>query len=196
MARRYTTLRKKLRELETAVVELFTLPPESPHRHRLSDGVEERLGALKALLSSEMSSVPDANPDNLLQIAEILSELDMAFRCAAAVGSGGSDRGRSPSGDGDAGSVDMSDLGFKVYDVPEELTEDREGEEEGDRRAWRTDDGVNEEPSSAVRANVGSDYYRAWGVGAVLGAFSMVVLMSRFSICSHDVNYLGPFTPT
>ncbi|CAH9090754.1 unnamed protein product [Cuscuta epithymum] len=152
MSRRYTKLRKKLRELETGVVELLTLPPESPHRHSLSDGVEERLDSLKALLSSEMSSSSDVNPDHLLQIAEILSELDIAFRCAAATGDG--HECSSPSGGGsNAGQIDMADLGFKVYDVPEELTDDYAGEEskgkeedyEERRRDWPSINGVKEE---------------------------------------------------
>ncbi|CAH9121630.1 unnamed protein product [Cuscuta epithymum] len=254
MSRRYTKLRKKLRELETGVVELLTLPPESPHRHSLSDGVEERLDSLKALLSSEMSSASDVNPDHLLQIAEILSELDIAFRCAAATGD--ADECLSPSGGGsNAGQIDMADLGFKVYDVPEELTDDYAGEEskgkedyEERRRDWPLSNGVKEEggeerqrdrrlingveegdeewrrdgrlingikeegreerrrilpavngvkeESAMVWARAGNNFYKVWGTGVVVGAFSMAVFMAKFSACFYVIDFLGPLTPT
>ncbi|CAH9098008.1 unnamed protein product [Cuscuta europaea] len=239
MSRRYIKLRKKLRELETGVVELLILPPESPHRHSLSDGVEERLESLKALLSSEMSSASNVNPDHLLQIAEILSELDMTFRCAAATGA--ADECSSPSGGGgsNVGQIEMADLGFKVYDVPEELTDDNAGDElKGkedvyeERRDWplindvKEEDGekrrrilpaaitgVKEEGSEERRrtlpavsgvkeeseiawARAGNNFYKVWGTGVVIGAFSMAVFMAKFSACFYVIDFLGPLTPT
>lgn len=130
--RRYPTLRKKLRELEAKVVELLTLPPETPHHDLLSDGVEQRLESLKALVAAEMASRRQSPPPtHLLHITEKLSEVEMAFRewdhCsrAAAVTGAGDDcscGGESILNDGgDDGDINMADLGFKVYDVPKEL---------------------------------------------------------------------------
>lgn len=216
MARKYTTLRKKLRELEAKVVEMLTLPPETPHHHLLSDGVEQRLGSLKALVSEEIAAHPlPAKPAHLMRITEKLSELEVAFRewSAAAVsgvdddcscGGGGSESSlNDDGGDGNDGDIDMADLGFKVYDVPKELREDDGKEKEEKERCTderphfvRPPPPYNGGGEEAVVVWDAGKYYRVWATGAVLGAFSMAVFMARFSACFYAIEYLGPLTPT
>ncbi|XWS36946.1 hypothetical protein CRYUN_Cryun19dG0001400 [Craigia yunnanensis] len=79
MTKRYAILQKKLKELESELDQLFSLPPETPYNQRFSQDIQQRFLFLKNLLSTEIASHP-RKPYHLQYIAQRLLELEAAFQ--------------------------------------------------------------------------------------------------------------------
>ncbi|TYI52183.1 hypothetical protein E1A91_D12G229000v1 [Gossypium mustelinum] len=79
MTKRYTILQKKLKELESQLKQVNSLPLDTPHHHRFSQDIQQRFLFLNNLLSAEISCRPK-RPFHLQPIAKRLHELEAAFR--------------------------------------------------------------------------------------------------------------------
>ncbi|XVE63895.1 hypothetical protein DITRI_Ditri07aG0057800 [Diplodiscus trichospermus] len=79
MTKRYGILQKKLKELESQLHQLFSLPPETPYHQRFSQDIQQRFLFLKNLMSAEIASRP-RKPYHLQHIAKRLLELEAAFQ--------------------------------------------------------------------------------------------------------------------
>ena len=79
ITKRYAILQKKLKELESELDQLFSLPPETPYNQRFSQDIQQRFLFLKNLLSAEIASRP-RKPYHLQHIAQRLLELEAAFQ--------------------------------------------------------------------------------------------------------------------
>lgn len=80
MTKRYTILQKKLKELESQLENIFSLPADPPKLHQLlSDDFEQRLVFVKSLLSAEIASHP-SKPHHLTHMSRTLDRIDSAFR--------------------------------------------------------------------------------------------------------------------
>ena len=72
-------MQKKLKELESELDQVFSLPLEAPYHQRFSQDIQQRFLFLKNLLSAEIASHP-RKPYHLQHIAQRLLELEAAFQ--------------------------------------------------------------------------------------------------------------------
>ncbi|XVE56374.1 hypothetical protein DITRI_Ditri04bG0004100 [Diplodiscus trichospermus] len=79
MTKRYAILQKKLKELESELKQAVALPPETPHRRRFSQDIQQRFLFLRNLLSAEITSGP-RKPYHLQRLGQKLLELETAFQ--------------------------------------------------------------------------------------------------------------------
>lgn len=79
MTKRYTILQKKLKELESQLKQVSSLPLDTPHHRRFSQDIQQRFLFLNNLLSAEIACRPK-KPFHLQPIAKRLLELEAAFR--------------------------------------------------------------------------------------------------------------------
>ncbi|KAE8670926.1 putative BCL-2-associated athanoprotein 7 [Hibiscus syriacus] len=79
MTKRYTILQKKLKELESQLNQVLSLPLNTQCHQSLSQDIQLRFLFLNNLLSAEVVSRP-RNPFHLQHIAERLLELEAAFK--------------------------------------------------------------------------------------------------------------------
>ncbi|KAK8598837.1 hypothetical protein V6N13_076783 [Hibiscus sabdariffa] len=79
MTKRYTTLQKKLKELESQLNQALSLPLETTSHQSFSQDIQQRFLFLNNLLSAEVSSGP-RNPFHLQHIAKRVLELEAAFK--------------------------------------------------------------------------------------------------------------------
>ncbi|KAL9409461.1 hypothetical protein AB3S75_047790 [Citrus x aurantiifolia] len=83
MAKRsYSILQKKLKELESVLSELLSLPPETPnYNHQLyAQDIEQRFEFVRKLLSAEITSSNPKKRYHLQHIARRLAELESIFK--------------------------------------------------------------------------------------------------------------------
>lgn len=80
--RSYSILQKKLKELESVLSELLSLPPETPnYNHQLyAQDIEQRFEFVRKLLSAEITSSNPKKRYHLQHIARRLAELESIFK--------------------------------------------------------------------------------------------------------------------
>ncbi|KAE8693157.1 putative BCL-2-associated athanoprotein 7 [Hibiscus syriacus] len=79
MTKRYTILQKKLKELESQLNQVLSLPLNTQCHQSLSQDIQQRFLFLNNLLSAEVASRP-RNPFHLQHITGRLLELEAAFK--------------------------------------------------------------------------------------------------------------------
>ncbi|CAK9161088.1 unnamed protein product [Ilex paraguariensis] len=199
MTKRYAILRKKLRELESELVQVFALPTETPCHQLLSEGIEQRFLFLTNLLSAEVASNP-SKPHHLRHIAQRLIELETAFRnwdnyttLVVHNFDTASTCSCSQSCLNDDGEV-LPGPGSPVYDAPktyyEAVAEEKVPAEEM----------VKLESEREVKEEEGSDwvwrYCWVMSTGVMLGAVCMGFVMVGFSGCFQYIEHEGLLPPT
>ncbi|KAL7253816.1 hypothetical protein ACSBR1_008205 [Camellia fascicularis] len=130
MAKRYAILQRKLEQLESDLLQVLSLPPETPCHQLLSEGIKQRFIFFTNLLSTELASA-SASPSpshssksnyQLRHLANRLSQFESAFRdwdhhqisslTAPATAETCSCTESCVNDDGDLGSTELGDQAF------------------------------------------------------------------------------------
>ncbi|XVF49356.1 hypothetical protein PTKIN_Ptkin04bG0005000 [Pterospermum kingtungense] len=81
MTKKSAILQKKVKQLESELNQLFSLPPDqTPCDQRFFQDIQQRLLFLKTLLSAEIASRPRNPPYHLQHLAKRLLKLEAAFQ--------------------------------------------------------------------------------------------------------------------
>lgn len=186
MAKRsYSILQKKLKELESVLSELLSLPLETPnYNHQLyAQDIEQRFEFVRKLLSAEITSSNPKKRYHLQHVARRLAELESIFKewdnykaltvvehfqppvstCSCAESCVNDD-----DGDGDG------DISPKSYEglMEEEVNNVREKKEE-----------------KRVIIGVLGEYVGVMGAGVVIGMALMGLVIVKFSSCFNYVEH-------
>ncbi|KAL9412061.1 hypothetical protein AB3S75_045637 [Citrus x aurantiifolia] len=183
--RSYSILQKKLKELESVLSELLSLPLETPnYNHQLyAQDIEQRFEFVRKLLSAEITSSNPKKRYHLQHVARRLAELESIFKewdnykaltvvehfqppvstCSCAESCVNDD-----DGDGDG------DISPKSYEglMEEEVNNVREKKEE-----------------KRVIIGVLGEYVGVMGAGVVIGMALMGLVIVKFSSCFNYVEH-------
>lgn len=215
MTKRCSILQKKLKELESILYQLLSLPPETPFNHQLyAQDIDQRFEFVRKLLSAEIASHPK-KPYHLQHIARRLTELEAIFKEWDSLKaltvldhfepvSTCSCRESCLDNEGDEGDAEVSpELGSpgleeaqKFYQglVEEEQVHGVEEKEIGADDDEAAEKDVKREDK---RICVVGKYVGVMAVGIMLGMAFTGLIMARFSGCFNcvkDSNFL--LTPT
>ena len=183
--RSYSILQKKLKELESVLSELLSLPPETPNcNHQLyAQDIEQRFEFVRKLLSAEITSSNPKKRYHLQHVARGLAELESIFKewdnykaltvtehfeppvstCSCAESCVNDD-----DGDGDG------DVSPKSYEGLMEEEVNNVGEKKEEKR---------------VIIGVLGKYVGVMGAGVVIGMALMGLVIVKFSSCFNYVEH-------
>ncbi|THG14250.1 hypothetical protein TEA_009233 [Camellia sinensis var. sinensis] len=140
MAKGYAILQRKLEQLESDLLQVLSLPPETPCHQLLSEGIKQRFVFFTNLLSTELSSASSSPSHSsktnyqLRHIANRLSQFESAFRdwdhhqisslAAPASAETCSCTESCVNDDGDMGSTELGDQAFYEDDYDDDDNDD------------------------------------------------------------------------
>lgn len=187
--RSYSILQKKLKELESVLSELLSLPPETPnYNHQLyAQDIEQRFEFIRKLLSAEITSSNPKKRYHLQHVARRLAELESIFKewdnfkaltvvehfeppvstCSCA-------ESCVNDNDGDGDGEGDDDVSPKSYEGLMEEEVNNVGEKKEEKR---------------VIIGVLGKYVGVMGAGVVIGMALMGLVIVKFSSCFNYVEH-------